>query len=96
MPGPEAARYVFTPGIFAAIDAIQPGLGGELWLTDAIRVLLQWGRPVRCVRLLPDERRYDIGTPGTYFRAFADFALADPEHGESFRRYLLEKLGVAP
>jgi len=89
-----AARYVFTPRIFAAIEATRPGLGGELWLTDAIRMLLQWGCQVRCVRLQPGEQRYDIGTPGSYYRAFVDFALADPEHGESLRRYLLEKLGV--
>ncbi len=89
-----AARYVFTPQIFAAIEATPPGLGGELWLTDAIRTLLRWGHPVRCVRLQPGELRYDIGTPGTYFRAFADFALADPQYGDAFRRYLLQKLGV--
>ena len=87
-----AARYVFTPDIFAAIAATEPGVGGELWLTDAIRILLAQGRPVRCVRLRPDEQRYDIGTPLTYYRAFADFALADPQFGEEFRHYLQEKL----
>jgi len=87
-----AARYVFTPEIFAAIQAVQPGIGGELWLTDAIRILLAQGRPVRCVRLKPDEQRYDIGTPLTYYRAFADFALGDPEYGEAFRTYLRKKL----
>jgi len=87
-----AARYVFSPRIFDAILATQPGLGGELWLTDAIRVLLEWGEPVRCVPLRPDEKRYDIGNPQTYFRAFADFALSDPEHGADFARYLQQKL----
>jgi UTP--glucose-1-phosphate uridylyltransferase len=87
-----AARYIFTPEIFDAIDAIKPGLGGELWLTDAIRILLQRGAPVRCVRLNAGERRYDIGTPLTYYKAFADFALQDPEHGAAFRVYLNEKL----
>lgn len=90
-----AARYVFTPLIFQAIDAVRPGLGGELWLTDAIRILLDWGRTVRCVRLSPGEKRYDIGTPATYYRAFADFALADPHYGADFRDYLLAKLGVS-
>mgnify|MGYP003974029233 FL=1 len=88
----SAARYVFTPAIFEAINAIQPGIGGELWLTDAIRILLQRGETVRCVRLQQGEQRYDIGTPMTYYRAFADFALADPQHGEAFRQYLREKL----
>ena len=90
-----AARYVFTPAIFDAIAAIEPGLGGELWLTDAIRILLQRGEKVRCVRLKPDEQRYDIGMPLTYYRAFVDFALSDPQHGEALRQYLREKLGEA-
>lgn len=88
-----AARYVFTPAIFDAIEAIEPGLGGELWLTDAIRILLQRGEKVRCVRLKLDERRYDIGTPLTYYQAFVDFALKDPHNGEALRQYLQEKIG---
>ncbi|MEC8990003.1 MAG: hypothetical protein VX656_02055, partial [Candidatus Latescibacterota bacterium] len=60
---------------------------------DAIRVLLSWGEQVRCIRLGADEERYDIGTPLTYYRAFADFALADAEHGEAFAAYLR---GVLP
>ena len=87
-----AARYIFTPDIFSAIDALKPGLGGELWLTDAIRILLQRGAPVRCLRLNGVERRYDIGMPLTYYKAFADFALRDPEHGDKFRVYLQDKL----
>ena len=87
-----AARYCFTSRVFDAIAATQPGLGGELWLTDAIRKLLEWGESVRCLRLHPDEQRYDIGTPETYYRAFADFALADPENGAAFESYLRQKL----
>ncbi len=87
-----AARYIFTPDIFSAIDALEPGLGGELWLTDAIRILLQRGAPVRCLRLNGVEKRYDIGMPLTYYKAFADFALRDPEHGADFRVYLRDKL----
>ncbi len=87
-----AARYIFTPDIFSAIDALEPGLGGELWLTDAIRILLQRGAPVRCLRLNSVEKRYDIGMPLTYYKAFADFALRDPEHGADFRVYLRDKL----
>jgi UTP--glucose-1-phosphate uridylyltransferase len=87
-----AARYVFTPRIFEAIAATDPGLKGELWLTDAIRRLLEWGDGVRCVQLGPGERRYDIGTPLTYYRAFADFALADPDNGAAFAEYLRSRL----
>lgn len=89
-----AARYVFTPRIFEAIEATDPGVKGELWLTDAIRRLLEWGDSVRCVRLNKDEQRYDIGTPQTYYRAFADFALSDPVHGPRFADYLRNRLAT--
>ena len=87
-----AARYIFTPEIFEAIARTNPGLGGELWLTDAIRELLSTGARVQCVPLQADETRYDIGNPMTYYRAFADFALADSEHGSQFAEYLEQLL----
>ena len=40
-------RYVFTPGIFDALERITPGVGGELQLTDAIELLLEHGVGVR-------------------------------------------------
>ena len=87
-----AARYVFTNSIFDAIAKIEPGLGGELWLTDAIRHQIKSEEKVRCVRLTEQEGRYDIGTPSTYYRAFVDFALADGEHGEALKQYLKQQL----
>ncbi|RKY58699.1 MAG: hypothetical protein DRP95_05720 [Candidatus Latescibacterota bacterium] len=87
-----AARYVFSPVIFDAIRRTAPGVGGELQLTDAIANLLKMGHRVRCVKLKPDERRYDIGNPESYFKAFVDFALADPQYGYIIRQYLQKKL----
>ncbi|MEZ4718944.1 MAG: sugar phosphate nucleotidyltransferase [Caldilineaceae bacterium] len=66
--------------------------GGEIQLTDAIRLLLREGGPVYGVRLQPHERRYDIGNFGAYFRAFVEFALADDRQGAELRRYLEELL----
>ena len=90
-----AARYIFDRRIFDAIDSIQVGHGGELWLTDAIQALIAAGQLVQCVRLKSDEIRYDIGNPTSYYRAFADFALADPEHGDVLASYLRSKLDGA-
>ena len=87
-----AARYVFNPEIFTAIEHTAPGAGGELQLTDAIRILLKMGHKVRCVKLKNDETRYDIGNPESYFRAFMDFALADPKYGYLIRQYLQKRL----
>ena len=83
-------RYVFSPEIFDAIEATRPGLGGERWLTDSIAILAREAPPVRVVPLDASERRYDIGNFESYYRAFIDFALADPQYGASVRQYVSE------
>ena len=83
-----AARYVFSPAIFDALRETTPGKGGEIQLTDAIRLLLKSGKKVLGVRLAPGERRFDIGNFESYFRAFTEFALADPTYGPLLREHL--------
>lgn len=83
-----AARFVFSPAIFAAIRHTRLGRGGELQLTDAMRVLLRQGEKVQALCLSPTQRRHDIGNFGGYFRAFLDFALSDEYYGEEVRHYL--------
>ncbi len=85
-----AARYVFAPAIFDALDRIKPGKGGEIQLTDAVRLLLHEGHKVYGISLGPNEERYDIGNFESYFRAFVDFALADERYGASVRQHLEE------
>ena len=86
-----AARYVLAPAIFDAIRRTPPGKGGEIQITDAIRLLIQEGGKAYGIRLRTDERRYDIGNFQAYFRAFVEFALADEKQGPSLRKHL-EKL----
>ena len=83
-----AARYVLSPAIFDALDATSPGVGGEIQLTDAIRRLIRDGGRAYGIVLGPDERRFDIGNFDAYFRAFVEFALADPKHGPSLRAFV--------
>ena len=85
-----AARYVFAPSIFGALERTQPGKGGEIQLTDAVRLLIKEGAPVYGMCLHPAEKRYDIGNFDSYFRAFVEFALADEKHGPALRSYLQE------
>lgn len=87
-----AARYVLAPAIFDALEKTGPGKGGEIQLTDAIRLLIKDGAKVIGMKLRPDEQRYDIGNFDAYFRAFVDFALADERYGASLRKYLEEAL----
>ncbi len=90
-----ASRYVLSPRIFEAIQEIKPGVGGELQLTDALKLLLQEGLPVYGVLLEPGEKRFDIGSHDSYFKAFIELALSDEELGAglcSFTKGLLERL----
>ena len=83
-----AARYVFAPSIFDAIQRIHPGKGGEIQLTDAIRLIIREGGKVFGLRLRGEERRFDIGNFDSYFRAFVEFALADEKHGAPLRQHM--------
>ena len=87
-----AARYVFAPTIYDALESTLPGKGGEIQLTDAIRLLLDRGEKVMGVRLSPEEHRYDIGNYQSYFEAFFDFALSDSQLGPKLREHLREQL----
>jgi UTP--glucose-1-phosphate uridylyltransferase len=92
-PGPERAfsdlailgRYVFTPEIFDAIRKTPPGKGGEIQITDAIRVLLE-SRPVYGVVF--DGKRYDAGDKLGFLEATINLALKRPEFADRLRALL--------
>jgi UTP--glucose-1-phosphate uridylyltransferase len=87
-----AARYVLAPSIFDALEQTRAGVGGEIQLTDAIRRLKRDGGRVFAIKLGHAERRFDIGNVESYFRAFVEFALADPKHGAPLRTFLTQLL----
>jgi UTP--glucose-1-phosphate uridylyltransferase len=87
-----AARYVFSPAIFEALNRTLPDeQRGEIQLTDAIKLLIHKGEPVYAWPLYPDQRRYDVGNFESYFRTFIDFALADERYGYLVRKYITVK-----
>ena len=88
-----AARFVFSPEIFAATRRIGQGNSGEMQLTDAIRVLLREGGKVQAIRLTADQRRHNIGSIGGYFRAFLEFALMDRDCGDDVFNFVKELAG---
>jgi UTP--glucose-1-phosphate uridylyltransferase len=65
------AVYVFHPVIFKALEKTAPGKGGEIQLTDAIQMLIDWGLNVYAVRLDQGTVRLDIGSPETYWEALS-------------------------
>jgi UTP--glucose-1-phosphate uridylyltransferase len=86
-----AARYVFSPAIFEALERTPPDRQGEIQLTDGIKLLIQMGQPVYAWLLRPDQRRYDVGNFESYFRTFIDFVLADERYGYLARQYIKSK-----
>lgn len=80
-------RYLFTPAIFDELDHIQPGVGGELQLTDAIAALLEH-QPV--YGYVFSEGRFDIGNKSDYLRATVELALRREDLGDEFRSFLVE------
>ena len=70
-----AARYVLTPAIFECLDDTAPGKGGEIQLTDAIKLLLSRGESVHAVVLR--NKRHDIGSPLDWLKTNLVFAARD-------------------
>ena len=78
-------RYVLTPEIFDAIDSVEPGSGGEIQLTDALKHLLR-SRPIYGYRF--EGSRYDAGDKLGFLKATVEFALKRHDLGAAFREYL--------
>ncbi len=78
-------RYIFTPDIFAAIEQTPPGSGGEIQITDAMRILLKT-RPFYAVKL--EGCRHDAGDKLGFLIATVELALKREDLGGEFREYL--------
>jgi UTP--glucose-1-phosphate uridylyltransferase len=98
-PSPAAApsrwivigRYVCDPEVFDVLRETQPGRGGEIQLTDALKVLAAKGE-LRGV--LFHGRRFDTGNKQDYLRTMVMFAAERPDLAGEFipwlRKYLEE------
>jgi UTP--glucose-1-phosphate uridylyltransferase len=78
-------RYVLTPEIFDSLAEVQPGTGGELQLTDALKHLLR-NRAIYAYRF--EGTRYDAGDKLGFLQATVEFALRRRDLGAQFREYL--------
>ena len=78
-------RCVLPPEIFDILDQTPPGAGGEIQLTDAMRVL---ARSSGMVAVDFTGVRYEMGNKLGVMQAAVEVALHHPEIGEAFRLYL--------
>lgn len=91
-----ASRYVFRPEIFQHLKVTKPGKNDEIQLTDAIQAMIADGKKVYGVRVTQEEHRFDIGNFESYFAAFLEFALSDPDFGEEIKKQMIKKLETMP
>lgn len=102
-PVPEApsdyaiiGRYILTPDLFEILKTQQPGVGGEIQLTDALNTLARQ-RPVYAMEIQGD--RFDTGDKMGFLKATVHFALNREDLGEEFRLFLygmLEQKNLRP
>ena len=83
-------RYIITPEIFSILEKTEPGRGGEIQLTDALKKLAE-REPVFAYEF--EGRRYDSGDKQGFLEATVDFALKRPELRDQFLRYLMKTVG---
>ena len=75
-------RYVLTPDIFDKIDETEPGVGGEIQLTDALSKLdAIYGNTF-------EGKTYDIGNRLEWLKTSIEFAMDDEESREDLLEYL--------
>jgi UTP--glucose-1-phosphate uridylyltransferase len=92
-PAPEAApstlavagRYILTPSIFAELETLPRGVGGEIQLTDGIEKLL---RLEKVFAYRYEGTRYDCGSKIGFLQATVDLGEKHSEVGEEFRSWL--------
>ncbi len=92
-PAPEDApsnlavmgRYLFTPAIFDKIEKLEPGVGGEIQLTDAISDLLA---DESVFGYVFSRGRFDIGKKIDYLRATVELALQRDDLRDDFLEVL--------
>jgi UTP--glucose-1-phosphate uridylyltransferase len=92
-PKPESApsnlaitgRYVLPPAIFECLERTEPGAGGEIQLTDGMRILAKeqglWA-------LIYEGISYDAGDKLGFLKATVELGMQNQEFGGAFRSYL--------
>lgn len=92
-PKPEEApsnlgvtgRYVLPAKIFEYLEQTKPGAGGEIQLTDGLRMLA--GNEGLYAQIY-EGKTHDAGDKLGFLKATVDIALRNPQFGDDFRAYL--------
>ncbi len=83
-------RVLLIPEIYDILDAVEYGKGGELQLTDAMKILAESCPGGGMTALDFEGRRYDMGSKLGFLEANVEQAVRHPEIGEAFKQFLRE------
>ena len=78
-------RYIITPDVFEVLSHLEPGKGGEIQLTDALKIMAA-REPVYAYNF--EGRRYDVGDKLGFLEATVEYALRREDLGPKFKEYL--------
>lgn len=78
-------RYIITPEIFNILEKTKPGAGGEIQLTDALKVLAS---KEKMYAYIFEGKRYDVGNKLGFLKATVEFALKREDLKNEFGDYL--------
>lgn len=78
-------RYIIRPEIFGILEHTEPGKGGEIQLTDALKEL---ARQQAVYAYDFEGKRYDLGDKLGFLKATVEFALRREDLGTPFKKYL--------
>lgn len=92
-PSPENApsnygvvgRYILSSKIFSMLDKVSAGVGNEIQLTDAIKLLLKTN-PIYSYKF--SGTRHDCGTKIGFIKANIAFALNNPNYSDELKIYI--------
>ncbi len=84
-----AGRYILTPEVFRALEQTEPGKGGEVQLTDAMRDLM---RKEMIVANTIEGKRYDIGNKLDFLKTTVEFALRRKEFADDFLSFMKQTI----
>ncbi len=78
-------RYIFSNKIFTFLEKISAGVGNEIQLTDAIKLMLEenlvYGYEFK-------GKRHDCGTKLGFIEANISYALNDPDYADELKEFI--------
>lgn len=82
-------RYLIQPEIFQFLEKLEPGAGGEIQLTDGLRMLIEKDE-IYAYKFF--GTRFDIGSPAGFIQANLQFGLSHPQYGSAIEKKMISIL----